>query len=308
MSKTLQKKASKSVNERLKSLLAIHSAIHIPRPYTSGSAIASELCSHLTAEKVFFSDSPAVQIAILGFLLTENTQMVLFFFLLLLLFFFESAALVGIRAQPKKEKWQSYHDHNCLKWVLLLCHAQKFRASWSIDVGVSVSNPCKVIPLSDEVGLWDMIKKVKQKDKFAHEIGGKFMETTCNRLADLHGRSLAVLVQRSFKTRDLSGAVAYILRHSTMYTTIIDRQDTCWARFAWKDARPPLFFPTTKWRKNHWIAWQCTFKMSALAVSCRKVAGDDRESSPQSCWICVFKSDWFDMNGWFITLSFYLSQ
>ena len=46
----------------------------------------------------------------------------------------------------------------------------------------------------------------------------------------------------------LSGAVAYISLHSRMYTTIIDRQDTCWARFAWKDARPPLliFFPLSK--------------------------------------------------------------
>ena len=42
----------------------------------------------------------------------------------------------------------------------------------------------------------------------------------------------------------------YISLHSTMYTTKIDRQDTCWARFVWKDARPPLFFPTTKWRKK----------------------------------------------------------
>ena len=48
----------------------------------------------------------------------------------------------------------------------------------------------------------------------------------------------------------LSGAVAYISLHTTMYTTIIDRQDTCWARFAWKDARLPLFFPTAKWRKK----------------------------------------------------------
>ena len=36
-------------------------------------------------------------------------------------------------------------------------------ASQLIDVEVSVSCPCKVIRLSDEVGLWDMIKKVKTK-------------------------------------------------------------------------------------------------------------------------------------------------
>ena len=38
----------------------------------------------------------------------------------------------------------------------------------------------------------------------------------------------------------------YISLHSTMYTTIIDRQGTCWARFVWKDAWPPLFFPHNK--------------------------------------------------------------
>ena len=52
------------------------------------------------------------------------------------------------------------------------------------------------------------------------------------------------------KLATLSGAVVYISLHSTMYSTIIDRQDTCRARFAWKDALPPLFFPTTKWRKK----------------------------------------------------------
>ena len=66
---------------------------------------------------------------------------------------------------------------------------------------------------------------------------------------------------RSRLTR-LSGAVAYISLLSRMYTTIIDRQDTCWARFAWKDARPPLliFFPQQNAAKNHLTAWQCTFK------------------------------------------------
>ena len=42
----------------------------------------------------------------------------------------------------------------------------------------------------------------------------------------------------------------HISLHSTMYTTIIDRQDTCWVRFVWKDARLPLFSPTTKWHKK----------------------------------------------------------
>ena len=71
---------------------------------------------------------------------------------------------------------------------------------------------------------------------------------------------------RLARLSQVSGAVAYISLQSTMYTTIIDRQDTCWARFAWNDARPPLFFPTTKGRKNHWIAWQCTYKQHRTFV------------------------------------------
>ena len=92
----------------------------------------------------------------------------------------------------------------------------------------------------------------KWKDKFAHQQWWK-IHGIQNRLAELHGSILSswvVLVRRSFKTCDLSGAVVYNSLHGTMCTTTIDRQDTCWARFVWKDTRPPLFFPTTKWRKN----------------------------------------------------------
>ena len=88
----------------------------------------------------------------------------------------------------------------------------------------------------------------KWKEKFAHQQWWK-IHGIQKRLAELH-RSWAVLFRRSFKTRDLSGAVVYISLHSTMYTTPIDRQNTCRARFIWKDTRPPLFFPTTKWRKK----------------------------------------------------------
>ena len=116
-------------------------------------------------------------------------------------------------------------------------------ASQSIDVGVSVSYPCKVIPLSDEDGLWDKIKKVKTKRQVCPWKMGK-IHGNQNRAPQID-LELSWSEDRSRLAR-LSGAVAYISLHSTMYTTIIDRQYTCWARFAWKDARPPLFFPTTK--------------------------------------------------------------
>ena len=107
-------------------------------------------------------------------------------------------------------------------------------------------------------------RKWKQKDKFALE---KWAKIHWNHLKQAGGSPRTIVswlgptIVQDSQSFTVSGSVAYILLHSTMYTTIIYRQDTCWARFAWKDERPPLFFPTTKWRKNHWIAWQCTFKV-----------------------------------------------
>ena len=70
----------------------------------------------------------------------------------------------------------------------------QFRASRSIDVGVSVSYPCKVIPLSDEDGLWDKIKKVlvKTKRQICPWKMGK-IHGNQNRLAELHGSILSCL-------------------------------------------------------------------------------------------------------------------
>ena len=156
---------------------------------------------------------------------------------------------------------------------------QEFRASRSIDVGLSVSYPCKVIPISDEVRLWDKIKKVKTKKTSLPMKNGENSwkpKQACG--APRIYLELSWSEDRSRLAR-LSGAVAYISLHSTMYTTIIDRQGTCWARFAWKDARPPLFFPTTKWRKKslnsvtvHLSSWRIEFGLhlflSITIISC----------------------------------------
>ena len=110
--------------------------------------------------------------------------------------------------------------------------------------------PCKVTPLSDVDGLWDKIKKVKTKDKFAHEKWGKFMETKAG-LRSSTDRAWVVLVRRSFKTCEAFRCSCVYF--PTQYNVHYDNrhgQDTCWARYAWNDARPPLFFPTTKWRKK----------------------------------------------------------
>ena len=60
-----------------------------------------------------------------------------------------------------------------------------FQASRSIDIGVSVSWPCKVIRLSDEVGLWDMIKRMKTKRQVCPEQWWKIPGIQ-HRLAELH--------------------------------------------------------------------------------------------------------------------------
>ena len=107
-----------------------------------------------------------------------------------------------------------------------------FRASRSIDVEVSVSCPCKVIPLSDEVAVWDMIKKVKTKRQV---FPWKMVKNSWNPKQACN-RSWPVLhvVRRSFNTHDLSGVVVYISLHSTMYTTQHNRQsrlDLCNCQF-----------------------------------------------------------------------------
>ena len=82
-----------------------------------------------------------------------------------------------------------------------LFFVHQFRASRAIDVGVSDNYPCKVIPLLDEDGLWDKIKKVKTKRQDCPWKWGKFMETKTG-LRSSTDRSWVVLVRRLFKTRE----------------------------------------------------------------------------------------------------------
>ena len=114
-------------------------------------------------------------------------------------------------------------------------------------------------------------RKWKQKGKFAMNNGENFMESKTGLQAPRIDLELSWSDDRSRLA--IFQVHSCISLHSTMYTTIMDRQDTCCARFVWKDARPPLFSPRQNGAKNHWIAWQCTFKMkkrestSSTAVS-----------------------------------------
>ena len=125
-------------------------------------------------------------------------------------------------------------------------------ASRSIDVGASIS--CQLALANSflsrmKLGLRYDQESENKKTSFPINNGEKFVEFKAG-VQSSTDRYWGVLVRRSFKTDHLSGGVVYISLHSTMYTTIFDRQDTCWARFVWKDARPPLFVPATKWRKK----------------------------------------------------------
>ena len=98
--------------------------------------------------------------------------------------------------------------------------------------------------------IWDIIKKVKPKRQVFPWLMAKNSwnsKQACRApRIDLEVSWSDAWSDAQFKIRDLSGAVVYISLHSTIYKTIIDRQDICWARFVLKDARPPLFFPRTK--------------------------------------------------------------
>ena len=137
--------------------------------------------------------------------------------------------------------------------VLFFLHL--FRASRSIDVSLAVSSPCKVMPLSNKVGLWDYHQESEKKENFALNNGEKFMEskTACRAPRIKHGPTI---VQDSWSSR--CSGVYFATQYNVHYG---NRQlDICWALFVWKAAQPPLFFPQQNGAKNHWIAWQCTFK------------------------------------------------
>ena len=112
------------------------------------------------------------------------------------------------------------------------------------------------LPLQSHSSLgrrWALIyvrsRKWKQKDKFAHEKWGKFMKTKTG-LRSSTDRPWVVLVRRSFKTREAFRCSCVYF--ATQYNVHYDNRQAghCWALFAWKDARPPLFFPTPKWRNK----------------------------------------------------------
>ena len=93
-------------------------------------------------------------------------------------------------------------------------------------------------------------------------------------------RSWVVLVRRSCKTREAfrCSCVYFATQYNVHYD---NRQAGHLLPFAWKDARPPLFFPTTKWRKKslncvtvHFLAiWRYLWSMG----------GNKRQKARDSC-------------------------
>ena len=135
------------------------------------------------------------------------------------------------------------------------------RASRLIDVGVLVSCPCKVIPLS--LGRSWALRYDQESEKTSLPINnGEKFHGIQNRLAELHGSILTCLgstiIQdsRSFRC----SCVYFATQYNKHYGNRQARRSLSALR--WKDTQPPLFFPTTKWHKTHWIVWQCTFKCS----------------------------------------------
>ena len=74
-------------------------------------------------------------------------------------------------------------------------------------------------------------------------------------------QSWVVLVRWSFKTRDLSGVVVYILLHSRMYTTTTTGKRLVVRASLGKIHGRHYFSPQQNGAKNHWTAWQCTFNL-----------------------------------------------
>ena len=138
------------------------------------------------------------------------------------------------------------------QWEACPCNTfflHQFRASQSIDVGVSISYPCKVIPLSDEDGLWDKIKKVKTKRQVCPWKWGKFVETETG-LRSSTDRSWAVLVRRSFKPREAFRCSCVYF--ATQYNVHYDNRQAEHLLSALRLERctAAIIFPHNEWRKK----------------------------------------------------------
>ena len=90
-----------------------------------------------------------------------------------------------------------------------------FGASRLMDVGVSVSCPCKVIPLSRTKLGYDQ-ESEKTSLSLPINNGEKFMEFKTGLQSSTDWSWVARFVRQSFKTCNLSGAVVYISLHSTV--------------------------------------------------------------------------------------------
>ena len=104
-------------------------------------------------------------------------------------------------------------------------------------------------------------RKWKQKDKFAHEKWGKFMETKTG-LRSSTDRSWVVLAQDRCKTREVFRCSCVYF--ATQYNVHYDNRQAGHLLSALRLERctAAIIFPHNKMsQKNHWIAWQCTFKI-----------------------------------------------
>ena len=102
--------------------------------------------------------------------------------------------------------------------------------------------------------------------------GDNIMESKTGPQSFMERSWVVRLVRQSFKTRDLSVLVVYISLHSTICTTtirqstlktLVERASLGKIHGCHYSPPPP---PPTKWRKNHWIAWQCTFKFDEVSA------------------------------------------
>ena len=98
----------------------------------------------------------------------------------------------------------------------------KSDASQSIDAGVPVACPCKVGLLLHEVGLWELIKKLRTKRRgcpaMADVNNGKICLESKTGLHSSTDRSWAVLVRQSFKPHDIFVQLCRL--HNTVQCTL----------------------------------------------------------------------------------------
>ena len=138
--------------------------------------------------------------------------------------------------------------------ALLFSSSRKLRNRWTSRIS-QLPMQSRTPLARSRSGFESWSKKWKRKDEVTQQ--WRKIHIIRNRLSELHGSTMSFLclsnaqASRSFRCS--------CVEFTTQYKERYDKQKAGHRlhthSFEKKNAQSPVYFPTTEWCKNHWIAW-----------------------------------------------------